>query len=410
MLTFTILWAYMSFSQFLIQWAGQHPGRDQYYRSAWHHGWQYLGLGLLVLHFFLPFFCLLSRDLKRNARGIGTLAVFILVMRQSGPVLVRLPQRPPRPDDRRVAGRRPTCRRPGGRRAVDRVLRLAARPPRRAGRFPVPAARARRPRARRPCRTRPTPALPSRRMRSSPTKRIGGTPPWITWIKPTRTGSATRTRATRTTPTPRPRTSRRRTSPGRRDVAGATSTATSASRRSSCRSSRLAVSAAVIILIVNWFNDAIVRLRPGRAEGGVRNDARPHHLPPDPRLQPSIGHPAWTARTWTRLRDEQIGKFNEETDRREGGLTDVGWVWDTRSREVVVGDPLRDHVSEWLRSAGDHPADDQPDSGRRRPRRALALDRPGRADDLPDDRARHDSAGGSRAAGQARGPAGQARG
>lgn len=82
MLTFTILWAYMSFSQFLIQWAGNLPDETQYYRVRLRNGWQYLGLVVLVLHFFLPFFCLLSRDVKRNPRSIGVLAVFILIIRQ----------------------------------------------------------------------------------------------------------------------------------------------------------------------------------------------------------------------------------------------------------------------------------------------------------------------------------------
>ena len=44
-------------------------------------GWQYVGLGLVIGHFALPFALLLSRDLKRNFKLLASIAVFILFMR-----------------------------------------------------------------------------------------------------------------------------------------------------------------------------------------------------------------------------------------------------------------------------------------------------------------------------------------
>jgi hypothetical protein len=81
LLTFTMLWAYLAFSQFLITWAGNLPEEVAYYTPRMRDGWQYIGLALIVFHFFAPFFMLLTRRVKRNARRLGILAAWILVMR-----------------------------------------------------------------------------------------------------------------------------------------------------------------------------------------------------------------------------------------------------------------------------------------------------------------------------------------
>ena len=61
MLALVMLWAYFSFSQFLIIWAGNLPEEIPYYlRRGSHGGWQYLSLALVVGHFILPFCLLLS--------------------------------------------------------------------------------------------------------------------------------------------------------------------------------------------------------------------------------------------------------------------------------------------------------------------------------------------------------------
>ncbi|MEJ7618798.1 MAG: hypothetical protein WKF30_17910 [Pyrinomonadaceae bacterium] len=81
MLAFVMVWAYFSFSQFLIIWSGNLPEETPWYLRRMQGTWGFIGLALVVLHFALPFLLLLSRDLKRNARTIGIVAVGILVMR-----------------------------------------------------------------------------------------------------------------------------------------------------------------------------------------------------------------------------------------------------------------------------------------------------------------------------------------
>ncbi|HEX8091960.1 MAG TPA: hypothetical protein VF762_24130, partial [Blastocatellia bacterium] len=81
MLAFLMLWAYFSFSQFLIIWSGNIPEEAVWYTRRLHTGWKWVGLALVLLHFALPFVLLLSRDLKRNGRTLALVAIAIVVMR-----------------------------------------------------------------------------------------------------------------------------------------------------------------------------------------------------------------------------------------------------------------------------------------------------------------------------------------
>jgi hypothetical protein len=81
MLAFVMLWAYMSFSQYLIIWAGNLTEEIPWYIKRTHGAWGWVALSLIALHFFLPFFVLLSRDTKRKVSSLRRVAALILVMR-----------------------------------------------------------------------------------------------------------------------------------------------------------------------------------------------------------------------------------------------------------------------------------------------------------------------------------------
>jgi len=81
MLAFTMVWAYFSFSQWLIIWAGNLPEEITWYLYRIHGGWQTVALSLVLLQFSLPFMLLLSRELKRDARKLVPVALLVLVMR-----------------------------------------------------------------------------------------------------------------------------------------------------------------------------------------------------------------------------------------------------------------------------------------------------------------------------------------
>lgn len=78
MLAFTMLWAYFAISQYLIIWAGNLPEEISWFVERRHGGWAWMSVVLAIVHFFLPFLLLLSRDLKRDARRLAVVAVLLL--------------------------------------------------------------------------------------------------------------------------------------------------------------------------------------------------------------------------------------------------------------------------------------------------------------------------------------------
>ena len=81
LLAFTMLWAYVSFSQYLIIWSGNIAEETPFYVYRTNGAWKYVALALIVLHFFVPFLLLLSRRTKRTVRYLTYVALGILVMR-----------------------------------------------------------------------------------------------------------------------------------------------------------------------------------------------------------------------------------------------------------------------------------------------------------------------------------------
>ncbi|MFN0152631.1 MAG: hypothetical protein ACKVU1_18160 [bacterium] len=77
---FVLLWAYASISQLLIIWSANLPEEIPWYIKRFNGGWQFIGLGLVIFHFVIPFFILLSRIAKRRAVIIARVAVAILVV------------------------------------------------------------------------------------------------------------------------------------------------------------------------------------------------------------------------------------------------------------------------------------------------------------------------------------------
>jgi hypothetical protein len=80
-LTFIMVWAYFSFSQWLIIWAGNLPEEITWYMKRLNGGWGYVGLVLAVFSFAVPFVLLLSRPFKRDIRRLAWLATWLLLMR-----------------------------------------------------------------------------------------------------------------------------------------------------------------------------------------------------------------------------------------------------------------------------------------------------------------------------------------
>lgn len=81
MFAFIMLWAYFSFSQFLITWSGNLPEEIGWYRNRMQGGWGPGALAVVLFHFAIPFLLLLSRDLKRRPDLLVKVAGWMMLAR-----------------------------------------------------------------------------------------------------------------------------------------------------------------------------------------------------------------------------------------------------------------------------------------------------------------------------------------
>lgn len=81
LMAMVMLYAYFSFSQFLIIWAGNLPEEISYYLRRLQDGWRYVGLLVILFHFALPFVLLLSRPRKQNPITLRRIALLMIFMR-----------------------------------------------------------------------------------------------------------------------------------------------------------------------------------------------------------------------------------------------------------------------------------------------------------------------------------------
>lgn len=80
-MAFVMLFAYFSFSQWLIIWSGNLPDEISWYLHRIRGGWGYVILAIVMFHFALPFVLLLSRDVKRAGRRLVPVALLLMFMR-----------------------------------------------------------------------------------------------------------------------------------------------------------------------------------------------------------------------------------------------------------------------------------------------------------------------------------------
>ena len=94
---FTMVWAYATFCQYMLVWAGNLPEEIAYFRKRGDHGWQYLAFFLMAFHWLIPFIIFLFREVKLNRKVMQGLAVLLLTVNASDVIWWILPAYP-RPD------------------------------------------------------------------------------------------------------------------------------------------------------------------------------------------------------------------------------------------------------------------------------------------------------------------------
>jgi hypothetical protein len=79
MFAFTVFWAYIGFSQFMLIWYANLPEETGYFLHRLEGGWLYVSIFLLVGKFMVPFFALLPRGAKRTNNRLFAVGVFMMI-------------------------------------------------------------------------------------------------------------------------------------------------------------------------------------------------------------------------------------------------------------------------------------------------------------------------------------------
>lgn len=95
LLAFVCFWAYIAFSQLLLIWLANLPHEVSFYILRWDGPWRALSILLIVGHFVIPFFVLLSKPLKTKPRLLAIVALFLLGMHWVDIFWFVLPRRNP---------------------------------------------------------------------------------------------------------------------------------------------------------------------------------------------------------------------------------------------------------------------------------------------------------------------------
>lgn len=92
---FTVFWAYIAFSQFMLIWYANLPEETGWYLKRWEGGWTVVGLLLIVGHFFLPFLVLMSRASKRDPKILVPAAFWAIAMQWLDLYFIIMPEYQP---------------------------------------------------------------------------------------------------------------------------------------------------------------------------------------------------------------------------------------------------------------------------------------------------------------------------
>ena len=81
LIAFVMLWAYLTYSQFLIIWAGNLNEEISWYLRRTQGGWEWVALLAVAANFVIPFALLMVRGVKRRMLLLGALGGWIVVAR-----------------------------------------------------------------------------------------------------------------------------------------------------------------------------------------------------------------------------------------------------------------------------------------------------------------------------------------
>jgi hypothetical protein len=77
-----VFWSYIAFAQFFLTWYSNIPDEVAFFHRRWHDNggtWKGVSLALVAFHFFVPFWFLMSRNVKRRLPLLATGAVCMML-------------------------------------------------------------------------------------------------------------------------------------------------------------------------------------------------------------------------------------------------------------------------------------------------------------------------------------------
>ncbi|MEM6910999.1 MAG: hypothetical protein AAF555_05385 [Verrucomicrobiota bacterium] len=80
MFAFVVFWAYISFGQFFLIWYANIPEETKFFLIRNTEGWNTMSIGLVLLHFVIPFVGLVGAWVKRNPDFLVIGAIYVLAV------------------------------------------------------------------------------------------------------------------------------------------------------------------------------------------------------------------------------------------------------------------------------------------------------------------------------------------
>ncbi len=80
MFAFTVFWAYIAYSQYMLMWYANLPEETMFYQPRVTGSWTWVSITLLMGKFVIPFLALLPRWAKRTPAHLVAVSIWILVM------------------------------------------------------------------------------------------------------------------------------------------------------------------------------------------------------------------------------------------------------------------------------------------------------------------------------------------
>jgi hypothetical protein len=91
MLAFSVFWAYIGFSQYMLYWYANIPEETEYFLVRNTESWWPLSMLLVIGRFFIPFAILLLQGIKKKPHQLCIVAGWVMLMQALDMYIIVLP-------------------------------------------------------------------------------------------------------------------------------------------------------------------------------------------------------------------------------------------------------------------------------------------------------------------------------